>query len=78
MGSPSDFIVPQRTEEREGTTAYKLLFLGGGQSLGHYLIRGRTAPVWLKGVASKGGCGLSKMLGSGLSTVYKSEQWKLA
>lgn len=36
--------------------------------------RGRTGPVGLKVVASEGGGGLSKMLGSGPSTVYKGEK----
>lgn len=32
---PSDFIMPQRTEQRELTTAYKLLSLGRDQCLSH-------------------------------------------
>lgn len=70
----SDFIMPQRTEQRElqPTSVYPW----EGIRVSAMTSRGRAGPVGLKLVASEGVCGLSKMFGSGPSRVYKSEKWK--
>lgn len=67
-----DFVLPQRTEQREVQPTN--LYPWRDSRVPAMTSRGRTGPVGLKVVASEGGGGLSKMLGSGPSTVYKGEK----